>query len=152
QELAQQLSSLRSDTRDTRRSRRSESPAAGASAPGGAAGAAAGAAVREGLRGVPFQVAADIPTHSLVLSGSSETIDAVLDAVGQLDRVPASVRVEITVAQVDLDDQLDLAVDFFIPTLTNPKAPGDLIATVAGNPSGGGIPSGPTTSKPFIAA
>ena len=39
----------------------------------------------------------------------------------ELDRVPASVRVEITVASIDLDDRLDLGADYLIP-LTDPKA------------------------------
>jgi type II secretory pathway component GspD/PulD (secretin) len=52
----------------------------------------------------------------------------------------------------DLDDRLDLGTDYFIPTLTNPKAPDDLIATVIQNPSGGGIPTAPSTDRPIIAA
>ena len=60
-----------------------------------------------GCAASPFEVAADVPTHSLVLRGPPETIDAVLDVVCELDRVPASVRVEITVASLDLDDRLD---------------------------------------------
>jgi general secretion pathway protein D len=106
---------------------------------------------RSGLRGLAFEVAADEPTHSIVLSGPPESVSAVLDVVSELDRVPASVRVEVTVARIDLDDRLDLGFDYFIPTIGNPKAPDDLIASVLGNPSGGGVPTGPTTEMPFIA-
>ena len=117
---------------------------------GGAEGGDA-AAERAGLHGLPFEAVADGPTHSLVLSGPPEVLSAVLDVVSELDRLPPSVRVEVTVALIDLDDRLDLGADYFIPTLTNPKAPDDLIATIAGNPSGGGIPSGPTPERPFAA-
>ena len=75
-----------------------------------------------GCAGCAFEVAADVPTHSLVLRGPPETIDAVLDVVSEIDRVPASVRVEITVAAVDLDDRLTLGIDYLI-ALTNPKDP-----------------------------
>ncbi len=110
------------------------------------------AARRAGLRGLEFDAAADAPTHSLVLSGPPETISAVLDVVSELDRVPASVRVDVTIASIDLDDRLDLGVDYLIPTLTDPKAPNDLLATVFANPSGGGIPTAPTTGRPFLAS
>jgi general secretion pathway protein D len=129
-ELAEQLSALRD----------------------GGSGAADPAAKRAGLRGLAFQVAANEPTHSLVVSGAPETIDAVFDVVSEIDRVPASVRVEITVASVDLDDRLDIGTDYLIPTLSNPKSPSDLIATVTSNPSGGGIQTLPSTDRPFVAA
>ena len=109
------------------------------------------ATARSGLRGLSFEAVADPPTHSLVLSGPPESISAVLDVVSELDRLPPSVRVEVTVAAIDLDDRLDLGTDYFIPTLTNPKAPDDLIATVFANPSGGGVPSGATAERPFAA-
>ena len=35
--------------------------------------------------------------------------------------MPASVRVTITIASVDLDDRLDLGIDYLIP-LTNPNS------------------------------
>jgi general secretion pathway protein D len=120
---------------------------------GTGAATAAGAARRAGLRGLPFQLAADLPTHSLVVSGPPETIDAVLDVVSELDRVPASVRVQITVASVDVDDSLDLGINYLIPTLTNPKGPGDLVAAVFVDPSGGGFTdiTNPS-SDPFFAS
>ena len=132
EDLAEQLAALRSD--------------AGASD-------ATGAARQAGLRDLPFEVAADVPTHSLVVRGPPETIGAVLDVVTELDRVPASVRVEITVAAVDLDGRLDLGVDYLIP-LTNPKEPDDLVAAVLVNPSGGGlnaIDPPPSADLPFVA-
>jgi general secretion pathway protein D len=123
---------------------------------GGGSGAVApgedASAARAGLQGLTFEAAADGPTHSLVLSGPPESISAVLDVVNELDRVPVTVRVGVTVAMFDLDDRLDLGTDYFIPTLTNPKAPDDLIATVIQNPSGGGIPTAPSTDRPIIAA
>jgi general secretion pathway protein D len=113
----------------------------------------AGAERHVGLRGQPFDVVADRPTRSLVLSGPPEAINAVLDVVSDLDRVPASVRVEITVATVDVDDQMDLSFDFMIPDLANAKGPEDLIAAVFSTPSGRtGIPSGASESVPFVAA
>jgi len=110
------------------------------------------ATARSGLRGLTFEAVADGPTHSLVLRGPPESLSAVLDVVSDLDRLPPSVRVEVTVAALDLDDRLDLGADYFIPTLTNPKSPSDLIATVLSNPSGGGVPSGPTPELPFVAS
>jgi type II secretory pathway component GspD/PulD (secretin) len=129
-ELAQQLAALRD----------------------GASDAKGSVEQRAGLRGLAFQVSADEPTHSLVVSGAADTIDAVFDVVSQIDRMPASVRVEITVASVDLDDRLDVGVDYLIPTLANTKSPTDLVATVTSNPSGGGIQTLPSADRPFVAA
>ena len=107
---------------------------------------------RAGLRGLEFEAVADGPTHSIVVSGPPESVSAVLDVVSDLDRVPPSVRVEVTIAIADLDDRIDLGTDYFIPTLTNPKAPDDLIASVLGNPSGGGLPPQvPTVERPILA-
>jgi general secretion pathway protein D len=133
EQLAEQLTQLRSDT-------------------GGQD--AAGAVRRAGLRGLEFEVVADVPTHSLVLRGPPEAIDAVLDVVDEIDRVPASVRVTIAVASIDLDDRLVLGVDYLIP-LTNPRNPQDLIAAVLVNPSGGGLSAvdpSPSTALPFVAS
>ncbi len=132
EELAEQLAGLRSDT---------------------GASEATGASRRAGLRGLPFEVAADLPTHSLVLSGPPEAIEAVLDVVSELDRLPASVLVTITIASVDLDDRLDLGIDYLIP-LTNPKQRDDLVAAVLVNPSGGGLSAidpAPSVALPFVA-
>jgi type II secretory pathway component GspD/PulD (secretin) len=47
--------------------------------------------------------------------GPPESLSAVLDVVSDLDRLPPSVRVEVTVALVDLDERIDLGADYFIP-------------------------------------
>src|SRR5262249_1887583 len=130
--LAEQLLALRNDT-------------------GGAGPTADASAKRAGLRGLAFEVAPDAPPHSIVISGAPETIAAVLDVVGEVDRVPASVRVEVTVATVDLDDQLDLGMDFLIPSSSSPQ-PNDLIAAVLSNPSGGGAQSLFSRDRPIVAA
>jgi general secretion pathway protein D len=121
----------------------------GSSAATGGAGAGA-ASKRAGLRGLEFEAVADPPTHSLLVSAPPETIDAVLDVVEQLDRVPPSVRVEITIATIDHDDQLDLGMDYLLVSDTHPD-PHDLIAAALVNPSGGGPPM-IDTSRPIIAA
>jgi len=109
-------------------------------------------ASRGGLRGIDFDVVADPPTRSLVVRTAPEHFDVILDTIQQLDRMPPSVRLEVMVATLTLDDRLDLGVDAFIPTLTNPKAADDLIATVTANPSGGGVPTATGPNRPFIAA
>jgi hypothetical protein len=58
---------------------------------------------------------------------------------------------QVLVATLTVDDRLDLGVDAFIPTLTNPKTQNDLLAIVRSNPSGGGVPTGPGTNRPFVA-
>jgi len=132
EQLAQQLQALRDDA--------------------GAGDASDPAARRGGLRGLSFDAVADAPTNSLVLRAPPETFDAIFDVVSELDRQPTSVRVEITIASYDLDDSLDLGIDYLIPTLTNPKAPDDLIAAVVSNSSGGGIQTLPSADRPFVAA
>ncbi len=129
--LAEQLNSLRDDT-----------PTDEARDP---------TARQVGLRGLPFDVVADHATRSLVVRADASTFATLLDVVRSLDRAPASVRVRATIATVDLGDGLDLGVDFLAPLTPNPKSPQDLLAAVLSNPSGGGIPQGPSESLPFIA-
>jgi len=111
--LAEQLVTLRDGGRGS------------ASTPASFRGAAAG------LEGLEFDVVVDAPTHSLVVRAGPEVMSSLLDLVREIDRQPTQVRVAVTVASVTISDQLDLGVDYLIPTLTNPKKPTDLIASVS---------------------
>ena len=90
------------------------------------------------LSGRDFAVAVDRPTHSLVLRADPETARVVADVLAEIDRVPARVLVEVTVAEVTTGRSLELGFDYFL-SLTNPKDPQDLLIAAAGNPSGGGL-------------
>jgi len=90
------------------------------------------------LAGREFGVAVFKPTHALVLSGDSETLDILDDVIDELDQRPTTIEVEALVLQVINDDRLDLGFDAFIPA-TEPKSPHDWFVNTLLNPSGGGL-------------
>jgi general secretion pathway protein D len=87
------------------------------------------------LAGRDFTVAVDRHSHALVVRASPETASIIADLLVELDRVPAQVRVDVTVAEVSTGELLELGFDYLLP-LTVPKDPSDLIAGLIGNPSG----------------
>jgi general secretion pathway protein D len=89
------------------------------------------------LSGRDFAIAVDRPTHSLVLRADPETARVVADVLAELDRIPARVLVEVTVAEVTTGRSLELGFDYLMP-IVEPKDPQDLLVAVAGRPSGGG--------------
>jgi general secretion pathway protein D len=92
----------------------------------------------DSLSGRDFAVAVDRPTHSLVLRADPETARVIADVLAEIDRIPARVLVEVTVAEVTTGRSLELGFDFFVP-VTEPKGPNDLVGAVLVNPSGGGL-------------
>ena len=91
-----------------------------------------------GLEGLDFDVVVDTPTHSLVLRAGPADLADLFDVIRELDRPPVPVRVEVMVASLSMGESLDLGIDYLIPTLTNPKEPTDLIASVSSNLGFGG--------------
>ena len=114
---------------------------------GSADGVGAAALARGGIAGLDFHSVADPPTRSLVLRAAPEALSSVLDVVRELDREPARVRVKVMVASVTLSEQLDLGIDYLIPTLTNPKDPTDLIAQVSSRLGSAGAEEGGFTAS-----
>ena len=106
---------------------------------GGRVSGAGGEPLRAaGLAGRDFRVALDAHTRALVVQAAPEVFSALIDVVRELDREPASIRVNVTVASVTLDNSLELGVDYLLP-LTDPKEPSDLIAAVIGDPDRDGL-------------
>jgi len=87
------------------------------------------------LAGRTFSIAVDRPTHSIVLRADPETARIIDDVVAELDRVPAQVRINATVAEVSTGKSLALGFDYLLP-LTSPESINDPIAVLVGNPSG----------------
>jgi len=98
-----------------------------------AGGAAAGG--RNELAGRQLSVVVDPPTHSLVLQADPETARIVHELVAELDRPPRQVEVEVSVMEVATGIGLELGFDYLLP-LTDPSEPDDLIAFLAGMPTG----------------
>jgi general secretion pathway protein D len=91
------------------------------------------------LAQLPLSVAVDEPTNSLVVAGAPETQRAVAELLAELDRPRRRLSVEAIVLEIDSDESLELGVDAFVP-LTSPRAPGDLVASILLDPTGGGLP------------
>ncbi|HEY5656261.1 MAG TPA: secretin N-terminal domain-containing protein [Myxococcota bacterium] len=93
------------------------------------------------LAGREFTVAVDQRTHALVVRSDPETASIIADLLVELDRVPAQVRIDVTVVEVSTGESLALGFDYLLP-LTVPKSSSDLIAGVLGNPTGLGVGQG----------
>ena len=93
------------------------------------------------LAGRDFTIVVDQHTHALVVRANPETASIIADLLEELDRVPAQVRIDVTVAEVSTGESLSLGFDYLLP-LTVPKDTSDLIAGIVGNPSGAGTGEG----------
>jgi general secretion pathway protein D len=87
------------------------------------------------LAGRQFAVVVDPPTHSLLVQADPDTALQLADVIAELDRIPRQVDVEVTLMEVTTATNIELAFDYLIPLL-EPNDPDDLIAVVAGVPSG----------------
>jgi general secretion pathway protein D len=87
------------------------------------------------LAGRDFTIAVDQHSHALVVRATPETANIIADLLVELDRVPAQVRIDVTVVEVATGESLGLGFDYLLP-LAVPKDTSDLIAGVIGNPSG----------------
>lgn len=87
------------------------------------------------LAGRVYTVAVDAHTRSLVVRADPETATLIAELVAEIDRIPAQVRIDVTVAEVSTSNSQALGFDYLLP-LTAPESAKDLIAAVAGNPSG----------------
>lgn len=104
---------------------------------GGESGAGDAPATVRGARslaGRDFSVSVHAPTHSLVVRGDPSTIDLMREVLGELDRIPARIDVEVTVTEIAIDSSLALGFDAILP-VTNPKTLSDLIGVIVTNPS-----------------
>jgi general secretion pathway protein D len=94
------------------------------------------------LVGRDFTIAVDQHSHALVVRAAPDTANLIADLLVELDRVPAQVRIDVTVVEVATGESLGLGFDYLLP-LAVPKDTSDLIAGVVGNP--GGLPTGDET-------
>lgn len=112
----------------------------------GAASLRAGAV----LAGREFAVAADRPTHALLIRADPGTATLLEDVIERLDREPARVRIDLTVAEVTTSEGLTLGFDFFAP-VTSPRTARDPIGAVFANPSGNGLRARPDEEVSVLA-
>ena len=82
---------------------------AGTLGPLGGGGAGGGAGVLPGVR-----ITADIANNSVVVYASEENYRIIERALIQLDRPQLQVAIDVTIAEVTLNDQLDYGVQFFL--------------------------------------
>ncbi|HTO52323.1 MAG TPA: secretin N-terminal domain-containing protein [Myxococcota bacterium] len=88
-----------------------------------------------GLRSKSFTVTADEPTNSLLISADAATFALLADVIGELDRIPAQIGLEVQVWDVDTTHALDLGFDALLPLII-PDDADDVIAFAAfGNPA-----------------
>lgn len=130
-ELAQQLNSISLEEGPTRGSGRATT-------------------ARAKLPGKRFSVVADEPTNSLLISADPATFALLADVIGELDRVPAQIALEVSVWAVETTHALDLGFDALLPLIL-PDDAGDVVAFAAfGNPAPL-IEQGVSKVGPFLA-
>jgi general secretion pathway protein D len=91
---------------------RQQSAAGGPSSPAGNAGGSANRNKRKGSTGDKFVV--DPIGNRLIFSGTANEYDRLLPLLKQLDRAPAEVLIEVTIAEVTLNDSTKFGLEFFI--------------------------------------
>ncbi|HTW93393.1 MAG TPA: type II secretion system secretin GspD, partial [Tepidisphaeraceae bacterium] len=121
-----------------------ESETSGTGGTGGGLGGGGGKAILPGVRILP-----DIPNNSVVVYANAETYRIIERALNQLDRPQAQVAVDVTIAEVDLNNTLNYGVQFFIghTLLGSGSTTGTTSVTGADgvfNSSGTSLPLSPT--------
>jgi general secretion pathway protein D len=100
-----------------------------------------GGAVLPGVR-----ITADISNNSVVIYASAEDYRIIERTLNQLDRPKLQVAIEVTIAEVTLNDQLDYGVQFFLSNGAISNTLTGQIPTVANNilanPAGPGLTGG----------
>ena len=76
---------------------------------GGGAGGSAGGAPLPGVR-----ITADVANNSILIYASEEEYRVIERALNQLDRPRLQVAIDVTIAEVTLNDQLNYGVQFFL--------------------------------------
>jgi general secretion pathway protein D len=93
-------------------------------------GGGGGRAILPGVR-----ILADIPNNSIVVYANAETYRIIERALNQLDRPQAQVAVDVTIAEVTLNNTLNYGVQFFVGQLAsnlNQATPGGISASAVG--------------------
>jgi type II secretory pathway component GspD/PulD (secretin) len=85
---------------------------AGASDKSGTGGFGGGGGGRTLMPGV--RILADVPNNSVVVYANAEAYRVIERALNQLDRPIAQVAVDVTIAEVDLNNDLQYGVQFFL--------------------------------------
>jgi general secretion pathway protein D len=91
---------------------------ADASGPGGPGGGLGGGgrAILPGVRILP-----DVPNNSIVIYANADTYRIIERALNQLDRPQAQVELEVTIAEVTLNNNLSYGVQFFLGSINLPS-------------------------------
>ncbi|MFI5315295.1 MAG: secretin N-terminal domain-containing protein [Myxococcota bacterium] len=85
--------------------------------------------------GKAFTVTSDAPTNSLLITADAATFALLADVIGELDRIPPRIAVEVSVLVVDTTHALDLGFDALLPLIV-PSDVGDVVAFAAfGDPA-----------------
>lgn len=99
------------------------------------AGRGAAAIAKLSGSGKAFSVVADEPTNSLLIHADPITFGLLADVIGELDRIPPRVAIEVSFWAVETTDALDLGFDAILPLII-PQDAGDVVAFAAfGNPA-----------------
>jgi general secretion pathway protein D len=132
-------------------------PPAGLSAPQTPAAPGQPGAIALGS-GEAVRIVADENRNALLISGSPAEYRAVLRALRQLDRRPLEVLVEVTIADVVLDDTLEYGIRWFLQSsdvkhsggFTDLSVPGSLLDNVAATLPGASYTFTTTNAKAVI--
>ncbi|MBO0734355.1 MAG: type II secretion system protein GspD, partial [Methylocapsa sp.] len=108
----------------------------------GGAGAGGGHALLQGVR-----IIADIVNNSVVVYANAEQWRIIERALNQLDRPQAQVAIDVTVAEVHLNNNLAYGVQFFLGSINTLNSFSNGVQAI--NTSPGAPPPPPTTQQGF---
>jgi general secretion pathway protein D len=93
---------------------------------------------------VPSKVIVDVGTNTLIFQGGSDSYAKLLNLLQEIDKPARSALIEVTVAEVTLDDTTQLGVEW---ALANSGASGNDLSTTGGTLGGLSIGKGGLTIK-----
>ena len=100
------------------------------------------------------RILADIPNNSVVVYANEEAYRVIERAFNQLDRPIAQVAVDVTIAEVHLNNALNYGVQFFLGSLNTPvglKSPqGVQVGNISSIPQSGSLLPGASNGFNFI--
>ena len=111
---------------------------------GAAAGATAGLESGGGAKGPALlpgvRIMADVPNNAVVIYANQSSYRIIEKALEQLDRPKLQVAIDVTIAEVTLNDTLNYGVQFFLGTL---NVAGSVVGTQVSNSAGATSVPGP---------
>ncbi len=102
-------------------------------------GGSAAGAIKAGEKGEEIDIILDEPMNAIILRGGASQLAAILDTLKTIDVYPRQVLLEVLIGEVQLDDALQLGIDWSFQNakVKDFNASGSLVTNASGIGAGG---------------